>query len=105
MQALKPKQAESAGAISGTYHFTTGERSQLQDAGFQNLNAQVSEVTSEGQVVQMKLSEGSLSVYFDEDFAPDKKLNSLTLNFNERKVAFTIDSDGRETVVGSCIFE
>jgi len=29
----------------------------------------------------------------------------LTLNFDEKKVAFTIEDDARETVVGSCIFE
>lgn len=92
-------------AVSGTYQFTTGERGQIQDAGFQHIFGQVAELNSENNIVQMKLTDGSLSVFFDEDFAQDKKLSALTLNFDEKKVAFTIEDDARETVVGSCIFE
>ncbi|MEY2987901.1 MAG: hypothetical protein RJB13_1422 [Pseudomonadota bacterium] len=92
-------------SVSGTYQFTTGERSQIQDAGFQHLTGRIAELKSENKVVEVTLSEGSLSVYFDEDFAPEKNLNALKLDFNEKKVSFTIEGDTRATVVGNCIFE
>jgi hypothetical protein len=95
----------NTGGISGTYHFATGERSQIQDAGFQHLSGRIADLSTKDKVVQVMLSEGNLSVYFDDEFAPDKKLSALKLDFNEKQVVFTIEDDARETVVGNCIFE
>lgn len=92
-------------SISGTYQFTTGERDSIQDAGFQHLVGSVSEVSSTESSATMKLSEGTLSVYFDEDFAPEKKLTEIKLDYSEKKVGFTIEGDARETVVGNCTFD
>lgn len=91
--------------VSGTYQFTTGERGSIQDAGFQHLAGKISETTREEKSIRLKLSEGSLSVYFDEEFAPEKKLTELKLDFMDKKVTFTLEGDARETVVGNCIFE
>ncbi len=91
--------------LSGTYHFATGEKSVLTDAGFQHLSGKVASTESKDNVVTVNLSNASLSVYFDEDFAPEKNLNSLKFDLKEKKISFVIADDARETVVGGCTFE
>lgn len=92
-------------AVSGTYQFTTGERGSIQDAGFQHLFASVTEVSTESEAVRLKLSEGKLSVFFDEEFAPEKVLTEIKLDSKNKTATFSIEGDARETVVGNCQFE
>jgi hypothetical protein len=91
--------------ISGTYHFATGERSSINDTGFQHLTGRIISSETQDNVVSLKLEDGQLNVFFDDDFAPEKKLTELRVNLKEKKVSFLIESDARETVVGGCTFE
>lgn len=91
--------------VSGTYHFATGEKSTLNDAGFQHLSGQVSSIETKDSIISVSLNKGSLSVYFDEEFAPEKKLVELRFDLNEKKISFLLDNDTRETVVSGCTFQ
>lgn len=91
--------------ISGTYHFATGDRAAINDAGFQHLTGRISTTESKDNVLSLKLEEGQLSVFFDDDFAPEKKLNELKIDLKDKKVSFLVENDSRETVVGGCTFE
>jgi hypothetical protein len=95
----------NAEMISGTYHFATGERSNINDAGFQHLTGRIVSSETKDNVVSLKLEEGQLSVFFDDDFAPEKKLSELKFDLKDKKVSFMVESDSRETVVGGCTFE
>lgn len=94
-----------ADTLSGTYQFTTGERGSIQDAGFQHLFASVTEKLTENDTVRLKLTDGNLSVFFDEEFAPEKVLTEVKLDSKNKSVSFSIEGDARETVVGNCQFE
>lgn len=92
--------------VSGTYHFATGDRNSLTDTGFQHLLGKISknDATSADKVV-LSLKNGSLTTYFDEDFAPRKELNSVSYNLKEKSVSFSVETDARLTTVGNCQFE
>jgi hypothetical protein len=53
----------------------------------------------------VKLKHGSLNVFFDEDFAPEKDLTELIFDLKEKKLTFLLGDESRETVVGGCTFE
>jgi len=91
--------------ISGTYHFATGERGSINDAGFQHLTGRIVSSETKDNIINLKVEDGLLSVFFDDDFAPEKKLSELKVDLKDKKVSFVIDGDSRETVVGSCTFE
>ena len=92
--------------VSGTYHFATGERNSLTDTGFQHLLGKISnnDSTNADKVI-LSLKDGSLTTYFDEDFAPRKELTSISYNLKEKKVSFAVGADNRLTTVGNCQFE
>jgi hypothetical protein len=91
--------------LSGTYHFATGERDSIKDTGFQNLSGVISGSESKDGQIALTLEKGSLSVFFDDDFAPEKKLKEVRFHLNEKKVSFLIEGDSRETVLSGCTFE
>lgn len=92
--------------VSGTYHFATGDRNTLTDTGFQHLLAKVSNNdTSAADKVVLVLKHGTVTTYFDEDFAPRKELNSISYNLKEKTVSFAVSTDNRLTTVGNCQFE
>lgn len=93
------------GSISGTYHFATGEKETLTDTGFQHLSGLIEGSQSKDAKVSVKLKNGSLNVFFDEDFAPEKELTELIFDLKEKKITFLLKDDSRETVVGGCTFE
>ncbi len=93
------------GSISGTYHFATGEKETLTDTGFQHLSGLIEGSQSKDAKVSVKLKNGSLNVFFDEDFAPEKDLTELIFDLKEKKITFLLGDESRETVVGGCTFE
>lgn len=92
--------------VSGTFHYAIGDRNSLTDTGFQHLLGKISasESGTDGKVV-LKLKDASLTTYFDEDFAPSKKISEISFNLKEKKASFTVVDDSRATTVGQCQFE
>jgi hypothetical protein len=91
--------------LSGTYNFATGERDSIKDTGFQNLSGLISGSESKDGQITLTLEKGSLSVFFDDDFAPEKKLKEVRFQLKDKKVSFLIEGDSRETVLSGCTFE
>lgn len=93
-------------SLSGTYHYATGERSSLTDTGFQHLAGKLTKSSSaDGSKITVTLSSGTLSTYFDEDFAPSKELAEVAYDLKEKKVSFALGKDERITTIGGCQFQ
>ncbi|MEY3900836.1 MAG: hypothetical protein RL189_142 [Pseudomonadota bacterium] len=93
-------------SLSGTYHYATGDRSSLTDTGFQHLAGKIAKSNlADGSKITVTLGNGTLSTYFDEDFAASKELAELTYDLKEKKVSFALGKDERVTTIGSCQFE
>lgn len=92
--------------VSGTFHYAIGDRNSLTDTGFQHLLGKISATESgtDGKVV-LKLKDASLTTYFDEDFAPSKKISEISFNIREKKASYLVADDARATTVGQCQFE
>jgi hypothetical protein len=92
--------------LSGTYHYATGDRSSLTDTGFQHLAGEITKsISADGGKITVTLGNGTLSTYFDEDFAASKELAEVTYDLKEKKVSFALGKDERVTTIGSCQFE
>jgi len=92
--------------VSGTYHFATGDKNSLTDTGFQHLLGKIAKSEeNSGNKVNLTLKNGTLTTYFDEDFAAVKELSALNFDLKEKKVSFTVAQDERATTIGGCQFE
>lgn len=92
--------------VSGTYHYSTSDKNSLTDTGFQHLLGKIS--TSDNSTADrltLKLKDGTLSTYFDEDFATTKDLSEISYDLKEKKVSFSLTTDERLTSVGGCQFD
>jgi hypothetical protein len=92
--------------VSATFHYATGDKNSLTDSGFQHLLGKISKTdNSAANKTVLKLKDGTLATYFDEDFASNKDLSEISYDLKEKKVSFSLTTDERLTTVGGCQFE
>ncbi|NBO38111.1 hypothetical protein EBU99_05970 [bacterium] len=91
--------------VSGSYHYAHGQDNALTDSGFEHLLGRIDASESKNDLMSLKLKDGSLNVFFDEEFAPSKTLKEIRFDLKERRVSFFVSDDARGTTIGNCSFE